>query len=155
MKFSLEQSLLSDLSQLIEQAQRKVVIQINSGVSMLFWQVGKRISEHILQNKRAEYGKEIVVTLSRELKNKYGRNFEERNLRRMIQFAEEFSDFEIVATLSPQLSWSHFITLLPIKNHEARFFYSKKIAEESWSVRFTRKQSNRLDIMRRNKPGAN
>ena len=140
MKSNIEQNLLFDLTQLIEQAQRKVVIQINSGVSMLFWQVGKRISEHILQNQRAEYGKEIVVTLSRELKNKYGRNFEERNLRRMIQFAEIFSDFEIVATLSPQLSWSHFITLLPIKNDEARFFYAKKIAEESWSVRFTRKQ---------------
>ena len=103
MKSNIEQNLLFDLTQLIEQAQRKVVIQINSGVSMLFWQVGKRISEHILQNQRAEYGKEIVVTLSRELKNKYGRNFEERNLRRMIQFAEKFSNFEIVATLSPQL----------------------------------------------------
>ncbi len=103
MKSNIEQNLLFDLSQLIERAQRKIVIQINSGVSMLFWQVGKRISEHILQNKRAEYGKEIVVTLSRELKNKYGRNFEERNLRRMIQFAEEFSDYKIVATLSPPL----------------------------------------------------
>ena len=105
---NIEQNLLSDLSKLIEQAQRKVAVQINSNITMLFWQVGKRINEYILQNKRAEYGKVIVVTLSQELKKTYSRNFEERNLRRMIQFAEQFPNFEIVATLSPQLSWYYY-----------------------------------------------
>jgi len=137
---NIEKNLLTELSELIEQAQRKISVQINSGISLLFWQIGKRINAHILKNRRAEYGKEIVVTLSRELTKKYGRNFEERNLRRMIQFTEQFPDFEIVVTLSPQLSWSHFITLLPIKDANAKLFYAKKIAEESWSVRYTRKQ---------------
>ncbi len=69
MKSNIEQNLLFDLSQLIERAQRKIVIQINSGVSMLFWQVGKRISEHILQNKRTEYGKGLkeLIHLSKTL----------------------------------------------------------------------------------------
>jgi hypothetical protein len=78
---------------------------------MLFWQIGKRINEYVLQHKRAEYGQEIVSTVSTQLKEKYGKNFEERNLRRMMQFAEQFTDSEIVMALSRQLSWSHFVEL--------------------------------------------
>ena len=109
-----EQLLLQELSQLIEQSQNNVIKQVNSVVNLLFWQVGKRINDHILLNKRADYGKQIVVTLSRQLMDKYGRNFEDKNLRRMLQFAEQFSDFEIVVTLSRQLSWSHFLALIPL-----------------------------------------
>lgn len=70
-----DEALLNELSQLIEQSQRQVVSQANSTLTMLFWQIGKRINENILQNKRAEYGKQIVVTLARQLTEKYGRNF--------------------------------------------------------------------------------
>jgi hypothetical protein len=84
------QNLLADLSQLIEQSRNFVVVQANSVMTMLFWNVGKRINEDILQNKRAEYGKQIVATVSQQLEAKYGKNFEAKNLRRMMQFAEEF-----------------------------------------------------------------
>jgi predicted nuclease of restriction endonuclease-like (RecB) superfamily len=93
-----------------------------------------------MQNKRADNGKEIVVTVSRQLTVKYGRNFEEKNLRRMLQFAEQFKDKEIVVTLSRHLNWSHFLTLLPLKKEEAKFFYAEKIATEMWGVRELRKQ---------------
>ena len=99
--------LFNELSQLTEQTKQQVAIQANSAVTILFWQVGNRINQDILQNKRAEYGKQIVPTLSTQLENKYGRNFEVKNLRRMMQFAEQFTDFEIVVTLSRQLSWSY------------------------------------------------
>jgi len=56
---------------------------------------------------------------------KYGRNFEEKNLRRMIQFAEQFKEEEIVVTLLRQLSWSHFLGILPLKNTEAKLFYAQ------------------------------
>ncbi len=98
---------------------------------------------HILNNKRAEYGKQIVVTLSRELVKKFGRNFEEKNLRRMQQFAEQFMDFEIVVTLSRHLSWSHILALLPLKSKQAKIFYAEKSASELWSVRELRKQISR------------
>ena len=68
-----------------------------------------------MQNKRADYGKQIVPTVSAQLENAYGKNFTEKNVRRMIQFAEQFSDFTIVVTLSRQLSWSHFLVLIPLK----------------------------------------
>jgi hypothetical protein len=104
-----ENDLFNELSQLIEQSKQQVAVQANSAVTILFWQVGNRINQDILQNKRAEYGKQIVPTLSAQLENKYGRNFTEKNVRRMLRFAEQFSDFQIVVTLSRQLSWSHFV----------------------------------------------
>ena len=112
-----EQVLFNDLSQLIEQSKNFVIVQANSVMTMLFWNVGKRINENILQNKRADYGKRIVVTVSRQLTEKYGRNFELRNLRRMMQFAEQFSELEIVVPLARQLSWSHFVELLQFEDN--------------------------------------
>lgn len=77
-EISTEQALFNELSQLIEQSQQQVVAQVNNALTMLFWHIGWRINQNILQNKRADYGKQIVVTLSRQLTEKYGRNFEEK-----------------------------------------------------------------------------
>jgi predicted nuclease of restriction endonuclease-like (RecB) superfamily len=135
-----ENDLFNELSHLIEQSKQQVSVQANSTLTILFWQIGFRINETILQNKRAEYGKQIVVTLSQQLTQKYGRNFEEKNLRRMMQFSQQFSDKQIVVTLSRQLSWSHFLAILPIKNTEAKFFYASQVSNQLMSVRDLRKQ---------------
>ena len=74
-----ENELINELSQLIEQSKQQVAVQANSAVTILFWQVGNRINQEILQNKRAEYAKQIVSTLSTQLKERYGNNFELRN----------------------------------------------------------------------------
>ncbi|MDP4964933.1 MAG: DUF1016 N-terminal domain-containing protein, partial [Salibacteraceae bacterium] len=99
----LENALYQDLSKIIEQGKRQVTAQVNSTLTMVYWQVGERINTEILHNERAEYGKEIVATLARQLKFTFGNSFQEKNLRRMIQFAEEFEEFEIVAPLVRQL----------------------------------------------------
>jgi predicted nuclease of restriction endonuclease-like (RecB) superfamily len=135
-----ENDLFNELSHLIEQSKQQVAVQANSAVTILFWQVGNRINQDILQNKRAEYGKQIVPTLSVQLENKYGRNFEVKNLRRMMQFAEQFTDFQIVVTLSRQLSWSHYLAILPIKTHEAKVFYANQVGNSLMSVRELRRQ---------------
>lgn len=132
--------LISEISLLIEQSQRHIATQANSALTQLFWQIGKRINDEILLNKRADYGKQIVVTLSEKLMTRYGRSFEEKNLRRMLQFSEQFEDFSIVVTLSRQLSWSHFLVLLPIKQAEAKQYYANLSSVEYWSVRDLRKQ---------------
>jgi len=134
-----EYQLFNELSQLIEQSKSQVVSYVNSTLTTLFWQVGKRINEHILQNKRADYGKQIIATLARQLENNYGRSFTERNLRRMVQFADEFADFEIVTSLMTKLSWTHFLQLLPLKTMEQKLFYAKQSAEFGWSVRELKK----------------
>lgn len=132
--------LLNDLSKLIDESNQNAVAQLNSSLVILFWQIGKRINETILENKRADYGKQIVVTLSRQLELKYGRNFEEKNLRRMLQFAAQFSEIQFVVSLSRQLSWSHFLQLIPLKNIEARLFYAQVASGERLGVRALRKQ---------------
>ncbi|MDR1226006.1 MAG: PDDEXK nuclease domain-containing protein [Prevotellaceae bacterium] len=135
-----ENALLNDLSALIEQSRQFVAIQANSALTMLFWSIGKRINETILQNKRAEYGKQIVPTVSAQLESKYGRNFTEKNLRRMMQLAEQFPDEQIVVTLSRQLSWSHFIVLIPLKTNEAKLFYAQEASKQKLGVRELRRQ---------------
>jgi predicted nuclease of restriction endonuclease-like (RecB) superfamily len=137
---TLETHLLQELSQLIEQSKHQVAVQANSAITLLFWQIGNRINQDILKNKRAEYGKQIVSTVSTQLENKYGRNFEVKNLRRMMQFAEQFTDFQIVVTLSRQLNWSHYLAILPLKNHEAKLFYANQVVNNLMSVRELRRQ---------------
>ena len=103
---TLQESLITDLRTLINEARNKVALIINTEITLLYWHIGKRINEEVLGNQRAEYGKQIVSTVSTQLTKEYGRGFELRNLRRMMQFAQLFPDFQIVATASQQLSWS-------------------------------------------------
>ncbi|MFH6951428.1 YhcG family protein [Flavobacterium sp. FlaQc-51] len=136
----IEIDLINELSQLVEQSQQQVIVQNNAALTLLFWQIGYRVNETILQNKRAEYGKQIVPTLSAQLETKYGRSFTEKNLRRMLRFAEQFSDKELVIKLAYKLSWSHFIEILPIKDSEAMLFYANQVSDQLMSVRDLRKQ---------------
>ena len=89
---------------------------INSGLTVLYWHLGDRIHREILKEARAEYGAEIVSALGRQLEREFGRGFAEKNLRRMVQFAEVFPDREIVVSLIRQLTWTHFIALIPLKD---------------------------------------
>ncbi len=132
--------LVQEISVLIEKSKQQVAKSANSALTLLFWQVGKRINEDILKNKYADYGKQILSTLSTKLKMQYGRNFEERNLRRMIQFAEQFPDSTILIPLAAKLSWSHFVELLPQKNEEKRIFYAQLAIVESLGIRDLRKK---------------
>ena len=116
-----------------------VISQAKSTVNLLFWQIGKRINDEVLDNKRAEYGAQIISNLAEKLSSEYGRSFELRNLRRMMQFADEFTDKKIVSTLSTQLSWSHIVELLPLKSIEAKLFYANETIAQVFGVRELRK----------------
>lgn len=139
-EIALHKNLFTELSHLIEQSQKQVVSYANSTLTILFWQVGKRINEDILGNERATYGKQIVPLIANELEQKYGRNFTEKNIRRMMQFAQEFPSFEIVVPLARQLSWSHFLILIPLKSEESRMFYADLAISERLGKRDLRKQ---------------
>jgi predicted nuclease of restriction endonuclease-like (RecB) superfamily len=136
-------NLVIELSSLIEESKQQVAKVANSTLTLLFWHVGKRIQEEVLKNERAEYGKQIVTTVSLQLAEKYGRNFEEKNVRRMMQFSHEFSDFEIVVPLARQLSWSHFLILIPLKSKEAKLYYAQNCMEQNWGKRELRNQIQR------------
>ncbi|MEA2042825.1 MAG: PDDEXK nuclease domain-containing protein [Bacteroidota bacterium] len=136
-------SLFYEICKIIEQGKQKVTAQVNSTLTLTYWHIGKSINQNVLQNQRAEYGKQIVKSLSEELIRLYGRSFETRNLRRMMQFTELFPDISIVSPLATQLSWTHFITLLSIKKEDARLFYAQKSIENLWSKRELQNQIER------------
>jgi predicted nuclease of restriction endonuclease-like (RecB) superfamily len=138
------QRLLGEIRTLIEATREQVARTVNAALVWLNWNIGKRIREDVLENKRAGYGEEIVYALSRQLTAEYGRGFTEKGLRRMIQFAERFPDEEIVATLSRQLSWSHFVEIIPLEEPLKRGFYAEMSRIERWSVRTLRHKIDHL-----------
>ena len=132
--------LINDIRRLISETRSAVAVAVNAGLTMLYWKIGQRVNSEILNNRRAEYGEEIVTTLSAQLAPEYGEGFSARNLFRMIKFAEYFPDEQIVVTLSRQLSWSHFVAILPVHERLARDFYAEMCRVERWSVRALRKK---------------
>jgi predicted nuclease of restriction endonuclease-like (RecB) superfamily len=133
-----EAGLAADVRAMIEQTREAVARTVNAGMTLLYWRVGRRIQVEILGNERAEYGGEIVSTLSRQLTGEFGAGFSEKNLRHMLKFAETFSEAQIVSTLSRQLGWSHFKEILYLKHDLQRDFYAEMCRVERWSVRTLR-----------------
>ncbi len=133
--------LMDDLQLIINSAKVRVASVANAELTMMYWHIGKRINSEILGNQRAEYGKQIVSTLSTQLQRLYGnKGFEARSIRRMMQFASRFDDEKNVTTLSRQLSWSHIIEVLPLKDTLQCEFYLTLCASERWGVRKLRKE---------------
>ena len=135
-----QDKLLGDIRRLIEETRSAVATTVNAGLTMLYWRIGKRINGEILEGERANYGKQILATLSQELTRDYGAGFSYSSLTRMVSFAQAFPDRRIVATLSRQLSWSHFKEILPLKDPLQHEFYAAMCRAEGWSVRTLRKK---------------
>ncbi len=134
------QTLIKDLCEIIEQARGRVASSANYALTNMYWHIGERINREVLGNERADYGKLIVTTVSTQLQKEYGKKgFEPRSIWRMMQFAQLFPEIQIVATLSRQLSWSHFVEIMPLKDNLQREFYLTFAALEKWSVRQLRK----------------
>lgn len=125
--------LYNDISRLIEDARSFVAVTANKTITILYWQIGERINKELLNGQRAEYGKQIVSLLATKLQNAFGKQgFQERNLRRMMQFAALFPDFQMVSQAATKLSWSHFIELLSLKEEVKRDFYLTMVINETW-----------------------
>jgi len=120
---------------LIEQARQKVATTINQEMVILYWNIGKTIKEEIVKSKRAEYGRKIVQSLATQLTQKYGKGFSSQNLWYMIQLYEEYPILQSLLGEFKGLSWTHIITLLPIKDKLKRKFYSTLCLKEHWSTR--------------------
>jgi len=132
--------LLEDLRRLIEETRQGVAATVNAALTLLYWRIGKRINEEILKGGRAEYGKEIVVSLARQLEADYGRGFSEKSLRHMLRFAEAFPDDRIVSALMRQLSWTHFLSIIYLQDSLQRDFYAEMCRIERWSSRALQKK---------------
>ena len=130
-----ELQLFQDIRQLIDAAKQRAAVAINAELTLLYWQVGKRIQTQILQGDRAEYGKQIINALSQQLTQTYGKGWSSRQLRQCIQFATTFPDAEKLHAVCAKLSWSHLRLLSSIEDSLKRDFYIEIAQLEKWSVR--------------------
>ena len=135
---------ISDIREMIVAARERVAVSVNAELTMLYWNVGRRINQELLGNKRAEYGKQIIDRLSARLCAEFGDGWKRRQLFYCVQFSSAFPDWEIVHTLCAQLSWSHIKSLLELDDPLKREFYAEMCKIEHWSVRTLR---GRIDAM--------
>ena len=135
-----DQTMVAEIRTLIEQSRQQVAVAVNSVMTMLYWQIGKRINDEVLLNKRAKYGKQIVNELSSQLTAEYGKGWSVKQLHHCLRFAEVFPDEQIVSTLWRQFSWSHIKTLVYIEDPLKREFYIEMCKLEKWSVRIFRER---------------
>lgn len=130
-----QDDLLEYVVGLVEQGRRVAASQVNATLTITYWLVGRAISVHNLRNGRAEYGREILATLSQELATRFGPGFDQTNLSRMVKFARQFPDHALVTDLAARLSWSHFVNLLAVRSDAARRFYAEEAMSKRLSVR--------------------
>lgn len=139
------QPLLTDLCRIIDYARSNTASKANYELTMMYWHIGERINREILDNRRAEYGRQIVSEVAAQLQSIYGnKGFELRNIRRMIQFATNYPDIQIVSPLATQLTWSHIIEILPLKDALQREFYLTMASAETWSTKRLRREIDTL-----------
>ena len=129
-------ALINDVRNIVESGLRKAYQNANAITVLTYWQVGRRIVEEEQQGeRRAEYGAQIINVLSANLRRTYAKGYTSRDLRAYRQFYLCFNDLEIWYSRVPNLTWTHFRTLLSVTNNDARYWYVKEASREMWSVR--------------------
>lgn len=127
---------INEIKKILKSARQKAYNTINSVMVEAYWKIGRRIVEEEQNGKeRAEYGKEILKNLSKELTEEFGKGFGERNIRNIRQFYVIFSDYEKWKSLISKLTWTHIQKVLKVSDEKARIFYLTEAAENMWSVR--------------------
>lgn len=136
--------LLGEVRSLIVEARNALATAVNAGLTLLYWNIGKRIQQEILKGERAAYGEQVIAGLAAQLGAEYGGGFGKRNLFNMLRFAEVFPDDRIVHALRAQLSWTHFKAIIYFDDPLKRDFYAEMCRIERWS---TRTLQERIDSM--------
>jgi hypothetical protein len=134
----------NDIKLLIEQSRQNVAVAVNAEITLLYWNIGKRINQEILNFNRAEYGKQVIYTLSKQLTLEYGNGWSKRHLHHCLRIAEVFPEVEIVHALRTQLSWTHIRQIIAIDDELKRSFYIEICKLEKWSSRQLRERINSM-----------
>ncbi|MDX2481872.1 MAG: PDDEXK nuclease domain-containing protein [Desulfuromusa sp.] len=137
-----DKRLFSEIKQLIQSAKQRAAVAVNAELTLLYWEVGRRISAEVLKGERGEYGKRVIETLARDLTHSFGRGWSKKQLHHCLRFAETFPEQERVYAVRRQLSWTHIRSLLYIDDALKRDFYLHMAIEERWS---TRTLADRID----------
>ena len=138
----IDSTLVAEVKQLIQSAKQRAVVAVNAELTLLYWQVGKRIADEVLNGERAEYGKQVIDHLSHDLTLAFGKGWNKKQLHHCLRFVETFPEPEIVSALRRQLSWTHFKSLIYLDDSLKREFYLSMAVQERWS---TRTLADRID----------
>lgn len=133
-------TLYEGIKQLVERARAQVLTQVNQALVLTYWRIGKTIKTEVLLHERAQYGAAVLKQLAERLTRDYGSGFSHSSLTRMAKFYDCLPEEPIVATLSQQLGWSHFVELIKIDDQTKRAFYTDMCAQSRWSVRTLRER---------------
>jgi len=130
-----ESQLYQDVCVLIENTRQRLATTANAEACVMHWQIGKRIKEDVLYNKRAEYGKQVVKNLAVRLTERYGRGWGYEKLKHCVRSAYLFSEDEIGYAVRTQLTWTHLRSLMSIDDELKRQFYIEMCRLEHWDTR--------------------
>ncbi len=133
-----------EITDIIETRKTNAKIAVNNEQLSMCWEIGRCLTHDVMGSEKAEYGKQVVAEISRRLTIQYGTGYNKTAVFRMIQFYKEFEDVEKLAILAQQLTWSHFIELLPIEDEQKRNFYAVMCRNENWSVRTLRERKKSM-----------
>ena len=136
--------LLADVRLLINAARQRVASTVNAELTQLYWQIGKRVNSELLQGQRAEYGKQVIAELAKQLTTEFGKGWSAQQIRHCLRLAEVFSDDQILSTVRRELTWSHIKALIYIDEPLKRDFYIEICRIEHWSVRQLQERINSL-----------
>ncbi len=133
-----DQNLVGQIKLLLETSRRDVAVTVNRTLLHTYWEIGRLICEYEqLSDNRAEYGKQTLKILSKELTKEFGKGFSVSNIQFMRRF---YQTYQIQQTASVKLSWSHYCELLTISDSDKRNFYEREAENSNWSVRELKRQ---------------
>ena len=141
----MDNSFYQDVKVILEQARKRVYRNVQSEMVFAYWQIGKMIVEKQGGESRAKYGDGLIKELSVILTEDFGKGYTERALREMRQF---YTLFPIWASVSAELSWTHYRHLIRVENKDARNFYIKEAVAANWSVRQLQREINTFSYQR-------
>ena len=139
----LENSLFSEIKNMIEESRRHVAVTVNAAITMLYWNIGKKIKEEVLDNQRAGYAKQIISSLAKNLTELYGKGWSEQHLRHCLRSAETIPE-GILSALRRELSWTHIKIIMYIDSDIKREFYIEMCRLEKWSTRTLSEKINSM-----------
>ena len=130
------------IKQILDDARANAYRAVNFSMVQAYWNIGRVIVEEEHKGKpRAEYGKRLIIELSKKLTKVFGKGFDKRNLWYMQDF---YLTFQKVNALRSELTWTHYRLLLKVENVEARNFYMLEAVDNNWSTRELERQINSL-----------
>ncbi|NQZ05674.1 MAG: DUF1016 domain-containing protein [Algicola sp.] len=141
---NIDTNLAADIKALIQSAKQRAAVAVNAELTLLYWQVGCRVSQEVLKSERADYGKQVIARLAKSLTVQFGKGWSSQQLRHCLKFSESFAEEQIVSAVRRQLSWTHLKSLIYIDEPLKREFYITMAVQERWS---TRTLNERIDSL--------